>query len=80
MTWGLGDVSSFDEFQWVYGVSQMAMDMETGFSSWKLNTTDCSLNIAEHLEPEHFDSTFLSMTRNQNVESVEISKITFLAN
>lgn len=64
----------------ISGVPQMTKDMETNFSSRKLTTTYCTLNTAEHLEPEHFDSTFLSVIKNQSVESVEISKITLPAN
>lgn len=58
----------------------MTMNMKTDFSLWKWTKTDCTLNRAEHLEPEHFDSTFISTIRNQNIKSVEISKITLLAN
>lgn len=61
-------------------VSQMTRDMETDFSSLKLTTTDCALNRAEHLEPEYFDYTFISTIRNQNVDPVEISKISLSAN
>lgn len=58
----------------------MTRDMKTQFSSRKLTTTDCTLNRVEHLEPEYFDSPFLSMIRNQNVDPVEMSKISLPAN